>query len=116
MRHRKAGRKLDRNSATRKGLLRDLATSLIIYEKIKTTEAKAKALRPVAERLVTVAKKNTITSRRRLLKTLRHKKAVDKALDVIGPRYATRAGGYLRITRIGNRLGDGAAVCQIEFV
>ena len=97
-------------------MMRNLATSLILYEKIKTTKAKAQALRPMVERLVTVAKKNDLTTRRRLLSVLYDKKAVSKALEVIGPRYRDRQGGYTRITKIGPRQGDGADVAQIEFV
>ena len=97
-------------------MMRNLATSLILYEKIKTTKAKAQALRPLVERLVTVAKKNDLTARRRLLAVLYDKKAVSKALEVIGPRYKDRNGGYTRITKIGPRQGDGADVAQIEFV
>ena len=97
-------------------MMRNLATSLVLYEKIKTTKAKAQALRPLVERLVTVAKKNDLTARRRLLAVLYDKKAVSKALEVIGPRYKDRNGGYTRITKIGPRQGDGADVAQIEFV
>ena len=116
MRHQKRGKILDRKKAPREAMMRNLATSLILYEKIKTTTAKAKALRPLAERLVTIAKKNDLTARRRLLAVLYHKKAVSKALEVIGPRYQDRHGGYTRITKIGKRQGDGAEVAQIEFV
>lgn len=96
--------------------MRNLATSLVLYEKIKTTQAKAKAVRPLVEHLVTIAKKNNLTSRRQLLAVLYHPKAVRKALEVLGPRYLDRKGGYTRIIKIGQRQGDGADVAQIEFV
>lgn len=116
MRHRKKGKILGREKASRKALLRNLATSIIIYEKVKTTKAKAKAVKPVVEKLVTTAKKNDLTSRRKLLKVLYHKKAVNKALEVLGPRYKERKGGYTRIINLGNRAGDNAEMVQIEFV
>jgi large subunit ribosomal protein L17 len=116
MRHRKNIKQLDRKSSVRKALFADLATSLILYEKIKTTQAKAKAIRPVVEKLITTSKKNDLTARRALLQALRHKKAVSKALEVLGPRYKERPGGYTRITHLAPRQGDGAAMCQIEFV
>lgn len=116
MRHRNKGKILDRKKAPRKALLRNLATSVILYEKIKTTTTKAKAVKPLVEKMVTIAKKNDLTARRRLLEVLYNKKAVAKALEVLGPRYQTRKGGYTRITKIGIRKGDGAEVSQIEFV
>ena len=116
MRHRNKKRILDRKKAPRKAMLRSLATSVILYEKIKTTPARAKATRSIVERLITHAKKNNLTSRRKLTETLYHKKAVAKALEVLGPRYATRAGGYMRIIKLGKRQGDGADVVQLEFV
>lgn len=116
MRHQKKGTTLDRKKAPRTALLRNLATSIILYEKVKTTEAKAKAVKPIVEKLVTIAKKNDLMARRRLLEVLFDKKAVEKALNVLGTRYQTRAGGYLRITKLSKRPGDGAAIVQIEFV
>ncbi len=116
MRHRNKGTILDRKKAPREALLRGLATSVIIYEKIKTTKAKAKAVKPMVEKLVTISKKDTLVSRRRLLEVLYHKKAVNKALEVLGPRYKERAGGYTRITNLGPRKGDGAEMVQLEFV
>lgn len=116
MRHRNKTKILDRKKAPRKAMLRSLATSVILYEKIKTTPARAKAARSIVERLITVSKKNTLTSRRKLTETLYNKKAVTKALEVIGPRYATRAGGYMRIIKLGKRKGDGADIVQLEFV
>ena len=116
MRHRNKGRILDRNRDSRQALLRGLATSIIIYEKVKTTNAKAKAVRPLVEKLVTLSKINNLTTRRRLTQVLYHKKAVNKSLEVLGPRYKDRKGGYTRITKVGNRQGDGAEVVQIEFI
>ena len=116
MRHRHKGKILDRKKAPRQALIRGLATSLIVYEKIKTTKAKAKAVKPVVEKLITTAKKNDLNARRKLLETLYHKKAVNKALEVLGPRYKGKAGGYTRIINLGNRVGDNAEMVQIEFI
>lgn len=116
MRHRKKKTTLGREKASRKALLRNLATSIIIYEKVKTTKAKAKAVRPEVEKLITIAKKNDLTARRKLLEVLYHKKAVNKALEILGPRYKERKGGYTRIINLGQRAGDGAEMAQIEFV
>lgn len=116
MRHKKKGRILGRKKAPRKALMRSLMTSIIIYEKVKTTKAKAKAVKPLLEKLVTTAKKNDLTARRKLLEVLYHKKAVNKALEVLGPRYKDRKGGYTRIINLGNRQGDNAEMVQIEFV
>ena len=116
MRHRKKGKILDRKIAPRQALLRNLATSIIIYEKVKTTKAKAKVVKPMVEKLITIAKTNNLTARRRLLQTLYHKKAVNKALEVLGPRYKERKGGYTRIINLGPRKGDGAEMVFIEFV
>jgi len=96
--------------------MKSLAQNLILHEKIKTTEAKAKVLRPYVERMVTTAKKGDLTARRALMKDLTTEGAVKKALEVIGPRYKTRAGGYTRIIKVGTRQGDGAEMVQIEFV
>ncbi len=116
MKHRHKGKILDRKKAPREALLRGLATSLVIYEKIKTTKAKAKAVKPIVEKLITTAKKNDLTTRRQLLQVLYHKKAVNKALEVLGPRYKDRRGGYTRIINLDNRLGDNAEMVQIEFI
>jgi large subunit ribosomal protein L17 len=116
MRHLKKTKKLDRSSAARKALLQNLATSLIIYEKVKTTKAKAKAVQSLVEKLVTIGKVNNLTNRRKLLKKLYLKKAVNKVLEVLGPRYKDRKGGYTRIVKLGQRKGDGAEIVQIEFI
>jgi large subunit ribosomal protein L17 len=97
-------------------MLRNLASSILLYEKVKTTEAKAKYVRPFVERLITMAKNNNLTTRRRLLKVLLQKNAVKKALEVLGQRYQERAGGYTRIIKLGARQGDGAEMAQIELV
>lgn len=96
--------------------MKTLAMSLVLYEKIKTTEAKAKVLRPYVERLVTVAKQPTLANRRLLMRKLPTEGSVRKLIEVLGPRYAERKGGYTRITKLGTRQGDRASVSQIEFV
>jgi large subunit ribosomal protein L17 len=117
MRHRKKGKILDRKIGPRKALLRNLAASLIIYEKIKTTRAKAKAVRPIVEKLITKGKRGTtLEIRRELLKYLYLKNAVRKILEDLGPRYKNRPGGYTRIVNLGRRQGDGGEIVQIELV
>lgn len=116
MRHRSKKVTLDRKAGPRKALMKNLATQLILYEKISTTEAKAKALRPYVERLITKGKKNTLAARRALLRVLPVENAVKKVLEELGPRYATRPGGYTRITKLGVRLGDAARIARIEFL
>lgn len=116
MRHRKVGKTLDRKSGPRKALLRNLATSLVLYEKLKTTKAKAKAVRPYVERMITTGKAKTLHARRELLKKLTTPSAVEKVLSELSPRYLNRPGGYTRITNIGRRAGDAAEIVQIEFV
>lgn len=116
MRHRNTGTILDRKKAPRELMLRNLAASVLLYEKVKTTEAKAKAVRSLVERAITVSKRGDLTARRSLLKTLPQPMAVKKALEVLGKRYQERAGGYTRITKLQSRVGDGAAMVQIELV
>lgn len=117
MRHQKKKVTLDRKSPARRSLLANLAESLILYEKIKTTKAKGKALRSVVEKLITKAKKNTLAGRRDLAKFLYTKNAVKKMMEVVGPRYVDRKGGYTRLTAIaGTRLGDGGEEVIIELV
>jgi len=116
MRHRKVGKKFGREKGPRKALTDSLATSLVLYEKVVTTEAKAKAIRPKVERLVTRAKVKSVHNKQQLTRVLEDKKAVQKLLDVLGPRYKDRKGGYTRIIKIARRQGDGAAMAQIEFV
>lgn len=116
MRHRKKGKVLDRKVGPRTALLRGLAVSLILYEKMQTTKAKAKAVKPIVERLITRGKENTLAARRYLLKYLYKEAAVKKVLEELGPRYKDRKGGYTRIINVGRRQGDGAEVVQIELV
>ena len=116
MRHRKKGKILGRKKAPREAMLKNLAASIILYEKVKTTEAKAKAVRPIVERLITVGKTNTLTSRRRLLSQLPVTNATKKLLEELGPKYKERPGGYTRIIKVGARQGDGAKMVQIELV
>lgn len=116
MRHRKKGKILGRKIGPRRALVKGLAQSLILYEKIRTTLAKAQTVRPYVERLVTTAKNPTLANRRQLLAKLSTEGAVRKLIEVLGPRYKERKGGYTRITKLGRRQGDQAEVVQIEFV
>lgn len=117
MRHRNSGKVFSRVIGPRTAFLKGLAMDVILYEKVQTTEARAKAIRPIVERLVTRGKESTLHNRRELLKFFGQQELpVNKILEVLGPRYKTRAGGYTRITKIGTRKGDGAPVVQIEFV
>jgi large subunit ribosomal protein L17 len=115
MRKRNKGRKLSMKKGPRKALLRSLTNNFFIYEKIKTTEAKAKELRPIAEKDITRAKKNDIASRRILLKTL-NPKTVKKIIEEIAPKYKDRNGGYTRILKLGPRDSDGAKMVIIELI
>ncbi len=116
MRHQKKKVTLDRKVGPRTAMLKSLAESVILYEKVFTTKAKAKAVRPIVERLITKAKANTLASRRDLLSRLHTKNAVNKLLEVLGPRYKERAGGYTRTTMVKNRVGDNAEEAVIELV
>jgi len=116
MRHRKKGTILGRKKAPRESMLKNLASSILIYEKVKTTEAKAKAVKPIVEKLITVAKQDNLTARRKLIQTLPQPMAVKKAMDLLGKRYSDRPGGYIRIVKLGTRQGDGAEIVQIELV
>ena len=116
MRHRKAGRKLNRNSPQRKALKKSLAISIIEHESVKTTLAKAKEIRGFLEPLVTLAKENTVANQRLAFARLQSKEAVAKLFDELGPRYKERPGGYLRVIRRGFRPGDKAPAAQIEFI
>lgn len=116
MKHRNKIKTLGRKKAPREALLRSLATSLVLYEKIETTEAKAKVLRPYVEKMITLGKKNTLHARRQLLAKLYLESAVKKMLDELSPRYKERKGGYLRIVKLGFRQGDAAKMVKIEFV
>ncbi len=116
MRHQKKKVTLDRKTAGRRSLLANLAESLILFEKIRTTKAKAKATRSAVERLITKAKKNNLAARRELLSVLYTKNAVKKLMEDLGPRYAERKGGYTRIISIKDRVGDGAEEVVLELV
>lgn len=116
MRHRMKGTILGREKAPREALLRNLAASVILHEKVTTTEAKAKAVKPLVEKAITSGKTPTLASRRKLLGFFYTDHPVKKILEVLGPRYQNRAGGYTRIIKIGARKNDGADMVQIELV
>jgi len=116
MRHRKAGRQLRRTSEQKLALMRNLATSLIEHGAIETTEAKAKELRPFVEKLITRAKTGTLQARRLTGRHVQKRATADKLFQEIGPRYATRKGGYTRILKTGHRKGDGAEMARIELI
>ncbi len=116
MRHRKTGRKLNRNSPQRNSLKKGLAISIIEHESIRTTLAKAKEIRGFLEPLVTLAKDNTVANQRLAYSKLRSKEAVAKLFEELGPRYKDRPGGYLRVIKRGLRNGDKAPSAQVEFV
>lgn len=116
MRHRKSGRHLNRDSAHRKAMFRNLAVSLIEHEMIRTTVPKAKELRRVAEPLITLAKNDTVANRRLAFRRTGSKAAVGKLFSELGPRYVDRPGGYTRIVRAGHRAGDSAPVAVMELV
>jgi len=116
MRHRLANKKLSRNSAQRKALLRSLVTSFLEKERINTTLAKAKAVKPLAEKMITLAKKNSLHARRKVLRFVYKKDVVKKLFEDIGPRFTERPGGYTRIIKTGLRVGDGSQQAIIELV
>ncbi len=117
MRHRKEGKKFGRLAGRRKSFLRNLVTALIRSGKIETTEARAKAIRPITEHMVTLAKKQDLASRRLLLSRLQNKTAVNRLMAELGPKYAERAGGYLRILKTGkSKKRDGSRLATVEFV
>jgi large subunit ribosomal protein L17 len=116
MRHRKSGRKLGRNSSHRKAMYRNMATSLVRHETIKTTVPKAKELRRVVEPLITLAKVDGVANRRLAFNRLRDKEAVGKLFSDLGPRFKDRPGGYLRILKTGPRAGDAAPMAIVQLV
>lgn len=116
MRHRKAGRALGRNMAHRKATVKSLAVSLFRHNAIQTTLPKAKELRRFAEPLITLAKVDTVHNRRRAFAALRDKDVVSKLFSEIGPHYKERPGGYTRVLKMGNRLGDAAQMARMELV
>ena len=116
MRHRISGKKLNRTSQHRQMLFRNMSQALLRHEQIVTTLAKARALRPVVERLITLGKRGDLHARRQAYARLRDDAMTTKLFDVLSPRYAERKGGYLRIIKAGYRYGDAAAMAVIEFV
>lgn len=116
MRHRVAGRKFDRNTGHRVAMFKNLVTDLLRYEQIQTTEQKAKEIRGMAERIITLGKDGTLHARRQALRFVTDRDVVDRVFTVYGPRYAARPGGYTRILKLGQRLGDGASIAIIELI
>jgi large subunit ribosomal protein L17 len=116
MRHRNKGRKLGRTAAHRRATLRNLATSLFRHGRIETTTAKAKALRPYAERLITLAKRGDLHARRLAATKVQDRAVLGALFDDIGPRFSGRPGGYTRVLKLGNRKGDAAEMSLIELV
>jgi large subunit ribosomal protein L17 len=116
MRHNVAGRRLGRSSGHRQALYRNLVTELLKHEKIITTEAKAKEVRPMAEKVITLGKKSGLHSYRLALSFVTDKKVTAKIFSELGPRYKERPGGYTRIVKLEPRLGDGAPMVQLELV
>ena len=115
MRHQKAGRKLGRNSSHRKAMFRNMVTSLIDLGGIITTDAKAKELRRVADRMITLGKKQTVAARRQARRFVRTDSALARLFNDVAPRFMQREGGYTRIIKLGRRKGDNAARSRIEF-
>jgi large subunit ribosomal protein L17 len=116
MRHQRAGKKLGRDSAHRKALYANLAGALIEHGRIKTTEAKAKAVKPIAEQMITLGRRGDIHARRQAIAYLRSKDVVHKLFSDVGPRFAERPGGYSRIVKLGPRQGDAAEMVYLELV
>lgn len=116
MRHLKSGRKLNRTGAHRRALLRGLVTSLLQYEHLQTTDAKAKEMRRWVDRMITLGKRNTLHARRQAAAFVFKREVVKKLFDDIAPRFQSRPGGYTRITKLGPRHGDDASMSLIELV
>lgn len=116
MRHRKDHRKLGRSVSHRRAMLRNLVTSLLEHEQIRTTDAKAKEVRRVAERMITLGKRGTLHARRRAMQTLRTRAVAAKLFDVLADRYNRRAGGYTRIVKLGRRPGDNAPMSLVALL
>lgn len=116
MRHRNAGFKLGRNTSHRRALLRNLVTSIIVEDRVETTVAKAKAVRPLVEKMITLGKKADLHSRRQALAFLQTDTAVTRLFETVAPRYGDRQGGYLRIVRTGFQKGDGAEKAFLELL
>ena len=116
MRHRVKKTTLGRKKESREMMLKNLTSSVLIYEKVKTTKAKAKAVKPLVEKAITTAKKGDLNARRSLIEKLPQKMAIKKAMEVLGKKYKERKGGYTRIVNLLPRQGDGAEMAQIELV
>ncbi len=116
MRHRNAGFKLGRNTSHRRAMLRNLVTSVILMDRVETTITKCKATRPLIEKMITLGKRGTVHARRQAAAYLMTPDSVDRLFNTVAPRYATRNGGYLRITRTGARKGDAAEMAFIELL
>ena len=116
MRHRNAGFKLGRNTSHRRALLRNLVTSVIVEDRVETTVTKAKAVRPLVEKMITLGKKGDLASRRQALSFLKPSHSVTRRFETVAPRYGDRQGGYLRIVRTGFQKGDGAEKAFIELL
>ena len=116
MRHRKAGNQLGRNTSHRRAMLRNMVTSLFKYEQIETTDAKAKAIRPIAEKMITLAKRGDLHARRQALSYMQDKEVTHRLFDELKGRFSSREGGYLRIVKKGFRKGDGASISVVQLV
>lgn len=116
MRHNKSGKRLGRNTSHRTAMLRNMVTSLFEHEKLTTTDSRAKELRKVADRMITLGKRGDLHARRQVLSVIRDQKVVAKLFDQIGPRFKNRPGGYTRIIKVGSRLGDNAPQSIIALV
>jgi large subunit ribosomal protein L17 len=116
MRHQVKGRKLRRPTARRLALLRNLVTSFLEKERIRTTLAKAKEVRPLAEKMITLGKRGTLHARRQVISFVRKESVVVKVFDDLGPRFGQRPGGYSRIVKLGRRMGDGAQMAVLELI
>jgi large subunit ribosomal protein L17 len=116
MRHNKSGKRLGRNSSHRSAMMRNMVTSLLEHEKITTTDARAKELRKLAERMITLGKRGDLHARRQAMQVVRDRKVVGKLFEMVAPRYMERPGGYTRIIKLGARHGDNASLSLIELV
>jgi len=116
MRHRKAGNQLGRNTSHRRAMLRNMVTSLFKYEQIETTDAKAKAIRPIAEKMITLAKRGDLHARRQALSYMQDKEVTHRLFDELKSRFFHRQGGYLRIVKKGLRKGDGASISVVQLL
>ena len=116
MRHRAKGRQLSRTSSHRRALLNNMAASLFAHGRVITTEAKAKELRPFAEKLITLARRGDLHARRQVERRIKDRDTLGKLFTEIGPRFAARPGGYTRILKLGHRPGDGADIARIELL